>query len=104
MELQRELHHARIACEGCDSARRATVDVPFGKSELGMVQHIEHLPAKFQAATLAEVVEGAGQRKVKIGNAWSAQGVATARAEARRIGSRVGGGVIPAIYRAHTTR
>jgi hypothetical protein len=30
MELQRKLHHARIAREGRDSGRRTIVDIPLG--------------------------------------------------------------------------
>src|SRR5437870_4378500 len=47
IEFRRELHHACVSCEGCDSPNSATVNIPFRKSKLRCIEHVEHLPANF---------------------------------------------------------
>ncbi len=75
-EFRRELHQARIACEGCDPTYSTAVDVPFGKPKLSCIEHVEHLPANLQATTLTEVVERAGQGQVKVSKTWTSKSVA----------------------------
>src|SRR6267142_3119637 len=83
IKFRRELHQARIACEGCDSTYRRAIEVSFGKRKLRCIEHIEHLPANLQAATLAEVVEGAGKRHVEISKTRTTQRVTPAISQLR---------------------
>src|SRR6267142_2780330 len=109
IKFRRELHQARIACEGCDSTYRRAIEVSFGKRKLRCIEHIEHLPANLQAATLAEVVEGAGQRHVEVSQTRAPQGVAPTiselgllrtRGRAQRRRRSVRGRVKPPVYGA----
>src|SRR3954469_9174334 len=85
VELQRELHHARVAGERGDAAGRRARDVPVGQAELRRVEDVEDLPAELQLPVLAEVVEHARQRRVEVRQARAAHGVAAAVAEPRGI-------------------
>ena len=90
IELQRQLHHARITRQGRDSADGTAVNVSLGQTELRGIGQIEHFPAKLQVATFTEVGKRAGQGEIEVRDAWTTQRVAPAIAESRRQGTRGG--------------
>src|SRR5215203_2279962 len=103
VELQRELHHARVAGERGDAAGGRAREVPVGQAELRRVEDVEDLPAELEAPVFAEVVERAHERRVEVREVRPAQRVPPAGAEPRRIRHGEGRRIEPAVDGALVT-
>src|SRR5688572_8117453 len=89
VELQGELHNARVAGKRRDAGDGGAGAVALRQAELGRIRGVEVLPAELQAAPFAEVIERARDREVEILQSGAVQRVAPAGAEPSRRRHRI---------------
>src|SRR5262249_19506773 len=65
-ELQRKLHHSRIAGKRRNSTRSAVRYVVLWQPELRRVEHIEDFPPEFEVPSFTKVIERAANREVEV--------------------------------------